>query len=339
VLRALLLATVALLLPFPAVAAGLLPGFDPAAIVAGSNLTGAELTTLGDLLAANLKFRPVEGARAKPGPWTLSIGVLGGAMSASKLKDNFPTSDVPPVVPEADVVIVLQITRDVAAEVGFIPSINIAGNKISKFAGGLKWTASRTFFGEHPGVELAFRGMLSKPSLSLTDGTNTLDYSGSTIGGSATLGFGSRAFEPYIGFGYLSSSGSMTGSGSSSLFGTSVALTQALDVSSSSAWFFGGLAIQAGFFGLGFEVDDSFGVISGLLKISFQIGPFGDSQPTREQMIARRKRQQTAQRGLASQPKQGSQAEEPPPPPPQQQAPTQSAPAQAAPKKKTPAPL
>ncbi len=244
------------------------PGGGSGTPVAGVNLSEQQLEAVFATLGSNFIFRPVEPPSAKADVFGISFGVIASTTSGKKLKDTFPTANIPDQIPSGNIYLGVHAPWGLAAEIGVIPSTASSSGKISNIGANLKWTLSKNLLTFLP-FDIALRGSYTKPSLFVESGTSTLNYNSTITGGSLSIGKRFAFIEPYIGFGSMKQEGKLNGSGTAELFGTTIQLTLDQSKTHSTDLIFAGTQLHLGFFNISVEYSKLFGIDNGALKLAF----------------------------------------------------------------------
>jgi hypothetical protein len=216
-----------------------------AAVLTFPQLDPTQIGPIDKVLAADLAFRPIEGAAPLTGigPFGFSIGVSGVATETSSIQSIIGSS--PQYIPGAFVNLALGLPGGFGVELGFIPSVSLKGTSFSNYGGDLRWNLS-TLFSKLP-IDLALRGMLTSASLSSTQDLNgvtiSTSYKTTITGANLTLGKTFLFVEPYIGVGFANESSNLSYSGSTSLFNNNFA-SGTTDVPASAFGFWGTAGFQ-----------------------------------------------------------------------------------------------
>jgi hypothetical protein len=159
-------------------------------------------------------------------------------------------------------------------EFGFLPSLSISGTTFSNFGFNAKWNFIQ---GLGLGIPLdsAIRFHYTTASLgyqqTLSGSPLTVNYNTSIIGGTLAISKKLLFFEPYIAYGIIKHSSSISGQGSVSLFGSSFPVnTDTVSGSDTSGWFQAGFELRLLLLTTGFQYDNAFGANTYSSKVGFK---------------------------------------------------------------------
>ena len=243
------------------------------AVITLPQLSSDQIDPLFRELAADLAYRPVEGAArlGRFGDFGFEIGTTVLATSLNSIASIIGPSNS--LIPGAFLDLGLGLPGGFGIELGFIPSISYQGTTFKNIGGNLRWNFSR-LFPAFP-FDLALRGMFTSASLGtiqpLQGGTINVDYSTSIKAGTVTIGKTLGFFEPYLALGYLTSSSTLSYSGSAVLFGQGFQTgTTSVTAGAGSVWFNAGFQLRLFVISLGLEYDNLYGNDAGSFKFAFR---------------------------------------------------------------------
>jgi hypothetical protein len=159
-------------------------------------------------------------------------------------------------------------------ELGFFPRQSISGSSFGSFGGNLKWNFTSVLFRKFP-FDSAIRFLYTSADLNfqqtISDQAITVEYdttmTGVTVDISKNLGF----FEPYVGYGMIRHSSSLTGHGTVSLFNVNFPVnTNTVENSASSGWLRAGCELRLILLTLGAQYDYAFGAGTTSVKLGFK---------------------------------------------------------------------
>lgn len=234
----------------------------------GTNLSLPQLTSVFETLASNMAFRSVEPASGSADDWNFSFGLTVLATSGKKLKEDFPTADIPEYIPNADLYFGLQMPYGLTVELGVIPNAEVNGNKLLKLGTNLKWSLTNSLLTSLP-FDLSLRAGITKPKLNIVSPTSKVDYDATITAASVSIGKKFGIIEPYVGFGTLEHDGALAGTGTVDLFGTPTTLTSNQNLKHTSSLAYGGMQIHLASFKIGLEYSRLFEIDNGAMKLGY----------------------------------------------------------------------
>jgi hypothetical protein len=245
-----------------------------AAIFTLPQLDPSQIDPLDKELAADLAFRPVEGAAPLTGlgPFGFSVGVSGVATKTSSIQSIIGSS--PEYIPGAFVNLAVGLPFGLGVEFGFVPNVSIRGTSFSNYGGDIRWNFSQLLSSSFP-FDMALRGMVTSASLTSDqeiDGASVNAAYKSTITGmNLTLAKTILFFEPYVAAGFANSSSKLSYSGDVSLFNSNFS-SGTTSVSSSNLGFWGtaGLQVRLLFLQVGAEYATMWGNSTYAGKVAFR---------------------------------------------------------------------
>jgi hypothetical protein len=210
-------------------------------------------------LASATAFRPVQPA-SSDGIWGFSLGITALQASTNQITALIGTGT--PQVYDAELSGMVQFPFGLALELGMLPTMNISGVNVGRFGGDVKWTFTDLFFSSLP-FSSALRVSYTTSSLSysqpLNGGTVNVAYNSNIVGGNLSISKKFLFIEPFVGYGLLSHSSTLSGNGTANLFDTNFAAgTTSVTGSGSSGWFQVGVEFKLGFAILAAEYDNMF---------------------------------------------------------------------------------
>jgi hypothetical protein len=225
--------------------------------------------------AAGLAFKPLEPASDLGKLWGFYAGAEFTITSTSAVSNII--SGLPGYFPTGDLQAGIGLPFGLTFEGAIFPSISIKGTSFARYAGAIKWTATRSFLSSLPidlALQLAYTNSSLNYSQSASGGTVNVSYGSSieslSLLASRSIGIG-VSIEPYAGLGLANQSASITASGTGNLFGSSFpAGTQSVSTSGISGWLEAGALLKLGLLGITGEYDYLFGISSGSLKLTFR---------------------------------------------------------------------
>jgi len=174
-------------------------------------------------LSANFLHTSVSGASPLGDIFGFEIGLIGGMTNTKEL--NRFAKEVDPSakanqIPHAELLGVLTVPLAITLEVGVIPKIGGDDFKFSSYSLAAKWSPSELFF-DWP-VAVAAKLHATKVSAEFKDNPNnvatTFAYQNTLTGATLLVSKNFALFEPYVGAGYVQSSGEMDVTGSTTVF-------------------------------------------------------------------------------------------------------------------------
>ena len=161
-------------------------------------------TSLGKLFGVEAAV--IVGATESPGIEQLS-------------KQVDPSSDVP-YIPHAWLLGGVSIPYGVSVELNVLPELDLGDLKMSHTSVGLKWSVTDQFFKNLPfdwavrtyytKSEISYQQTVSNPSFPATSNVN-VSFENTMIGGDTLIGFDLSVIEPYVGLGFVSTDGELSG--------------------------------------------------------------------------------------------------------------------------------
>lgn len=235
----------------------------------GINLSLPQLDAVFQTLAAGMAFRAVESAVGPAADWKFSMGFVTTLTSTKKLKETYPTADLPENVPNADLYFGLQMPAGFKTELGIVPNLDVNGNKLLKLGANIKWTPTGDLANFLP-FNLAVRGAITKPTLAIVSGTSKVDFASTITGANLSVGKTFGLFEAYLGCGTIQQAGVLSGSGTVELFGSPTAITTKQELQHSSSSIYAGTLIRFGSYNLGLEFSRMFEIDNSSLKLGYE---------------------------------------------------------------------
>ncbi|MCM0605783.1 MAG: hypothetical protein KA715_06795 [Xanthomonadaceae bacterium] len=225
-------------------------------------------------LAANLIYRPVEGAtplNTSPKPFGIGFGVTAVVTDTSSLTSIIGSGT--PTLPGATINIDLGLPMGFGVEFGFLPSITYSGTSFNNLGGDLRWNFS-PLLGLLP-VDLSARLLFSSSSIASTQlisgATVNINYAATQIGLMLTAGKKISIIEPYLSLGFTNNASSLSYSGIASLFGSTFGTgTRSVNGGGLGFLFNTGLSFDFTYVKLGFEYENIYGISSGAAKFGFK---------------------------------------------------------------------
>jgi len=243
-------------------------GAAPALTNLDANQTSAVLKTFG----TNFAFKPIESASDFGKNWGLSAGIGGGITSGTAITDAIPGVDAS-AIPNANLIFGLQGPLGLGLELGLLPSVKFSGLTFNTFGADVKWNIG-SGLGRLLPIDVAARLMYSTTSLSYTETiaslTDTISISTHAVGFNVSASKKLFIIEPYVGLGFMSQSGTLSNTGTITLFNSSLTSGSSYDSSNSGLWTFVGLQWKLLILNLTAEYDNIMGIGSGSLKASLK---------------------------------------------------------------------
>lgn len=239
-----------------------------------NNLTLPQVDQVFKTFGAALSFRSLEPASSYGKIWGISGGLIGGVVNAKGIKNNIPGAGNINWIPTGDIYLGAQAPLGLAVEAGFIPTLTLGSAKFGKYGGNLKWTVNEVFFTDLP-LDVAVRGGYSSAKVSYNQTISGVadkitykshQYSGQLMGSKKLL-----IFEPYLGLGLIKQSSDLGNTGTTTLYSTTVSLSNSLSKDYTTFWFSGGVQIHLFFMNLTTQFDSMFGTQVYSAKLGFKI--------------------------------------------------------------------
>ena len=239
-----------------------------------TNLDQAQTTAVLKTFGANFTFRPIDTASNYGKNFGIAVGIGGGVTSGTAITDatGLPVSQIP----NANIILGLQLPRGFAVEVGFLPKLSLSGLNFNSWGGDLKWNVGAGLGRSLP-VELAARVMYSNTSMSYTQtvttpapATDTLSLSTHSFGVNVSASKRLILLEPFVGLGWMSQSGTLSNTGNIPLFNTSLTNASSYNSSNSGLWAYGGLQLKLLILNITAEYDSMMGISSESVKVGFK---------------------------------------------------------------------
>jgi hypothetical protein len=233
-------------------------------------LSQTDVDNTSKTLASDLSFRPLEPASSFSDLIGVSFGVEANTTSTSNMSSILPGG--PKYIPSGSLFLALQLPAGFAIEAGVVPRISYEGDHFSEYGGDLKWNFSK--YTSSP-VDLAVRAMYSHATLDFGEGLDggnvNVDYGVKTYGAALGVSKNLLFIEPYADVGVLRQSGTLSGSGSADLFGTSYPVgTESATSNSTSPFYDVGVQVHLLMLQLTGEYSERFGSNAFAGKVSFR---------------------------------------------------------------------
>jgi hypothetical protein len=231
-------------------------------------LDPSQVEPIFKVLAADMAFRPVQPASGSS-LFGISLGVTGFQASTSP---STILSQSTSQVYDGDINGSISLPFGLGVEAGFIPNSTVSGTNINRFGIDAKWTFTDLFFSLP--FNAALRGFYTTGGLSYTQplngGTVNVNYNTVITGGQLSVSKKILFLEPYVSYGYLQQSSSLSGSGSSSLFNSNYpAGTTSISSVGTTGWFQAGVQVRILILTLAAEYDNLFGADSVAGRVAF----------------------------------------------------------------------
>jgi hypothetical protein len=233
-------------------------------------LSQTDVDNTSKVLASDLSFRPLEPASSFADLIGISFGVEGYTTSTTPMSSILPNG--PKYIPSGSLFLAVQLPAGFALEGSVVPRISYDGDHFSEYGGAIKWNFTK--YTSSP-VDLAVRALYSHASLDFSEGLDggnvDVDYGVNTYGASLGVSKNLLFIEPYADVGFLKQSGTLNGSGSADLFGTSYPVgTESATSNTSSPFYDVGVQVHLLMLQLTGEYSDRFGSNAFAGKVSFR---------------------------------------------------------------------
>jgi hypothetical protein len=243
------------------------PNFD--------NITESDLRKIARDFGAVFVHNPVSPASWQ-GPVThMEVGLLLGATATPGIEalvsQSDPNAEALSSLPFIGIFGAISLPKALTAEVSFLPSIHVSGAGLSIQSAALKWTLTETLSEAPTPYDFALRAHYSAAKFNYEQEINTFDtvveISESILGVGAILSRRMVILEPYLGFGFLWSQGSVNLSGSEEEF---FAFTTSQSASAKAEAFYYNMGLNMNVLGsrFGFEAGRAFDSAKACLKIA-----------------------------------------------------------------------
>ncbi len=243
------------------------PNFD--------NITESDLRKIARDFGAVFVHNPVSPASWQ-GPVThLEVGILLGVSGTPGIEalvsQSDPNAEALSSLPFLGIFGAVSLPHALTAEASFLPRINVGGAGLSIQSGAIKWTLTETLSEAPTPYDFALRANYSAATFNYEQEINTFDtiveISESIIGVGAILSRRIVILEPYLGFGFLWSQGSVDLSGSEEEFFT---FTTSQSASAKAESFYYNMGLNVNVLGarFGFEAGRAFDSSKACLKIA-----------------------------------------------------------------------
>jgi hypothetical protein len=259
-----------------AILAAFVPGRVNASVFTLPTVDSTMTDPIFRTMASGFLFRSVEPASDLGKTWGLYFGADVTATSTSAVS-NIMSGLSSGYLPTGNLQIGLGLPKGITLEFGFVPTFTYSGTTVATYGGDLKWTLSRALFPKLPinvAVALGYTSANLNYSQALDSGTVAVNYGTSMesamLQASVSIGilFG---LEPFAGVGVANANSTLSGTGTSSLFGSGFAAgTTSVSASNTSTWLQAGLLLRLGILGIAGEYDYVFGLSSYNIKTTFR---------------------------------------------------------------------
>lgn len=242
-----------------------------AALLTLPTLTTAQTDPIFKVLASAAVFRSMEPA-SSPAIWGLWFNARVNGTSSTLISSIANTGNS--LIPFADLQFGVSGPLGLGLEFSYLPSYSFSGTTFGSFGVAARWTMTQTILKMLP-FDAALRFIYSNANLTYSQvlsGANIVVNYGTAITGS-TLMISKKLliFEPYISYGLMSHSSTLTGTGTVSLFGTGFPIgTSSTTGSGISGWFQAGIEIKLVILTLGAQYDNAWGSDTYSGKVGFK---------------------------------------------------------------------
>ncbi len=216
----------------------LLPTISQAQSVALDNLSEASFEDVVKELSTNFMHTSVSGAGTLGDIFGFEVGLIGGVTKTPNLNSLVQAVDSSAKVdqvPHAQLLGVLTVPLAITIEAGLVPKIGSDDFKFNSFSLAGKWTPTELLW-EWP-LNVAVKGSLTKAHVEFATssggGETSYEYDNTIMAVSLLASKSFVVVEPYVGVGYVKSTGDLgaTGTYSSTLFTFTDATSASEDVS------------------------------------------------------------------------------------------------------------
>lgn len=227
------------------------------------NLTSADLQSITNDLSANFSHRSVTGAASLGVAFGLEAVVVAGTTQTPNLNRISLASGGGELssIGSAGVLLAASIPFGITFEYMMLPTLNTGGLTLSGNSMGIRWLMNDVI--PILPVNLAVRINSSNSNFGFSQDVNSVTGTIASRTGvnevSLYLSPKLPVFEPYIGFGILSSQGKIDFTGTGSIFDTSVTTGNSAQSNISSTKMVAGVSIWLPFLSLGVEYVNQFG--------------------------------------------------------------------------------
>lgn len=234
--------------------------------------------------AVNFLHTTVSGAATLGKIFGFEVGVLAGATTTPKIESISKTYDSSSSVsslPTVGLMGAVSVPFGITAELNYIPTIGSSGVRFNNFSAGGKFTL--THFLPQSSFDLAGRFFFGSNDLSYSSTVNNSSTGNQDVNAKVTFGntsFGYNfvlskkilyIFEPYVGYGEVSTKTKIGVSGSSTVTIFTFSSSQSFESKNSGSMLYGGLNLNLFLLKLGFEYGNIMGVkrYTGKLSLYF----------------------------------------------------------------------
>jgi hypothetical protein len=268
-------------------AAVLLPAQGFSAVPSLNNLTVGDYDKIVREFSANFSYSSVTPASSLGGVWGFEIGAVGGLTKSPELltlvKKTGSSYDQDKL-PHGGALVRVGAPFGLTGELVIFPKMKISDLSIGQYGGAAQWTITDLFLTDFP-VTMAVKGFFSKTSMDYTQSLNnsttgnqpvdaTITYDDTLLGAQFLVSKSFLVFEPYVGLGYVRSTGDLSVSAvlapNASLF-PGQGVGNSISSKPTSSQLLAGLDIRLAVFSLGAEYQRAFGTdtVNGRLSFRF----------------------------------------------------------------------
>lgn len=268
-------------------AAALIPAQGYSASLSLNDLTLADYDKIVKEFSANFAYTSVTPASSLGGLWGFEFGVVGGFTKSPELLTLVKRSSASydeDKLPHGGGLLRIGAPLGITAEALVFPKMKISDLNIGQYGGAAMWTITDVFFSDLP-VTVAAKGFFTKVNMDYSQRLNNsttgnvdidakIEYENSLYGAQLLISRKLLVFEPYLGIGYVKSTGDISvlaSNPNASLFpGLPASAGNKVRSSPSSLQAMAGLDIRLLFLTLGAEYQKSFGTSSATGRLSFR---------------------------------------------------------------------
>jgi hypothetical protein len=237
------------------------------------NLNQNDLQKITGDVSASFLHTSVSGASPLGHIFGFELGVIGGQASTPQLQTiaQQNTGANASKLPFGQLLGVITVPLGFTGEIGLVPKIGNSDFKFNNFSIAAKWTPTEVF-GDLP-FSLAGKVSYTKTSLdfnqSVSGSQESYSMDDSTTALTVLVSKNLAIIEPYVGVGYVTATGNLSGSGSATVFNQSYTQSNSASATTSGVQWMVGTEVKLLVVKLGAEYSNMFGASRIAGKLSF----------------------------------------------------------------------